>query len=76
MDGIQLDFSQKYLESIVDEAIKEKTGARGLKTILEKKLENLYYNIDNHKNKKITLCSDEENKYNDTDINNIKKIAS
>lgn len=76
MDEIQLEFSDKYLESVVDEALKEKTGARGLKTILEKKLENLYYNIDKHKNKKITLCSDEENKYNDEDINNIKKIAS
>lgn len=76
MDDIQLEFSNKYLESIVDEALKEKTGARGLKTILEKKLESLYYDIDQHKNKKITLCSDEENKYNNEDINNVKKIAS
>lgn len=75
MDNIQLEFSQKFLESIVDESVKENTGARGLKSILEKRLENVYYNIDTHKNKKIIMMSDEENKNNLDDTNNLKKIA-
>ena len=76
IDNINIDFSQKFLESIVDESLKEKTGARGLKSILEKKLENIYFQIHNYKNKSITLQSDEEIKNNENINNHEEKIAS
>lgn len=35
LDGVELDFSQDSLNAIADQAIKRKTGARGLRSILE-----------------------------------------
>lgn len=35
MDGVELDFETQALEKIADEALKRKTGARGLRAIME-----------------------------------------
>ena len=38
-EGVGLDFDDKYLHNIAEECIKQKTGARGLRTIMEKDLQ-------------------------------------
>jgi ATP-dependent Clp protease ATP-binding subunit ClpX len=35
MDGVELDFENEALEAVADEALKRKTGARGLRAIME-----------------------------------------
>ncbi len=45
LDGVQLEFKDGALEAIADEAIGHKTGARGLRGILEGILLNIMYDI-------------------------------
>lgn len=51
--GVNIEFSKKFLNEIAEEALKLDTGARGLKTILEEKLEPLFFNIKNLSKKKL-----------------------
>lgn len=53
MDNIEVEFSTDFLESIAAKALKEETGARGLKPLLEKRINATYSQIQNLKNKKI-----------------------
>jgi len=45
LDGVQLEFTDAALEEIADEAIKQKTGARGLRSIMEGILMDIMYDI-------------------------------
>lgn len=45
LDGVDLDFDEKSLEAIADKAIDEKTGARGLRSILEGILTDLMFKV-------------------------------
>ena len=45
IDGVDLTFSEKAIEAIAKEAIKSKTGARGLRSIMEAKLKNVMFDI-------------------------------
>ncbi|MEG0641888.1 MAG: ATP-dependent Clp protease ATP-binding subunit ClpX, partial [Clostridium sp.] len=45
MDGVELEFEEKALEMIADEALKRKTGARGLRAILENTMIDVMYDI-------------------------------
>ena len=45
MDGIELTFTDDALRAIADEAIKHKTGARGLRTVLEDRLMEVMYDV-------------------------------
>jgi len=59
MDGIYLDFSIDALELIAELAIKNKTGARGLRGILEKVMTKLMFNIpDDEYERKCVLTSE------------------
>ena len=49
MDGIDLEFSQDAIQAIAKKAMDLKTGARGLRTILEKKMTKLMYEAPSHK---------------------------
>ena len=44
MEGIQLDFSQEALQAIARKAVERKTGARGLRAIMEEALDELMFN--------------------------------
>ncbi|MNL67619.1 ATP-dependent Clp protease ATP-binding subunit ClpX [compost metagenome] len=44
-DGVELDFDQKALEAIVDKAIERKTGARGLRSIIEEIMRDIMFEI-------------------------------
>lgn len=45
MDGVELDFQQEALESIARKSMERKTGARGLRAIVENSLMDLMYKV-------------------------------
>ena len=45
MDDVELEFSQEALEAIVDKAIERKTGARGLRSIIEEIMRDIMFEI-------------------------------
>lgn len=54
MDGVKLEFTDEALDGIVDKAIKDKLGARGLRAIVEKMLIDYMYDISSC-GKKLTI---------------------
>ncbi|MCI8546899.1 MAG: ATP-dependent Clp protease ATP-binding subunit ClpX [Clostridia bacterium] len=54
LDGVELEFNQESLEVIVDKAIERKTGARGLRSIIEEIMRDVMYDIPS--NPKIAKC--------------------
>ena len=59
MEGVKLQFLPAALKSISRKAIKRKTGARGLRTILEELLLDLMYEIPGSKDV-VSVCIDEQ----------------
>ena len=45
MDDVELEFNQDALEAIVDKAIERKTGARGLRSIIEERMRDIMFDI-------------------------------
>ena len=57
--GVELKFSQSALESVVQKALSRKTGARGLRSIIEESLLDIMYEIPSLKNiKECTITDD------------------
>ena len=54
MDDVELEFEREALESIVDKAIERKTGARGLRSIIEEIMRDIMFDIPS--NEKIEKC--------------------
>ena len=54
IDGVELEFSKEALEAIVDKAIERKTGARGLRSIIEEIMRDIMFDIPS--NPKIEKC--------------------
>ena len=54
MDDVELEFEDKALELIVDKAIERKTGARGLRSIIEEIMRDIMFEIPS--NPKIEKC--------------------
>ena len=54
MDNVELQFSQEALEAIVDKAIERKTGARGLRSIIEDIMRDIMFDIPSTPN--ISKC--------------------
>ena len=50
LDGVKLEFDKDALEAIVDKAIERKTGARGLRAILEETMRDVMFEIPTSKN--------------------------
>jgi len=44
-DGVELDFDRSALEAIADRTMEKKTGARGLRTIMEEVLQPIMYDV-------------------------------
>ena len=44
-DNVRLEFTEKAIDSIADKAIKQKTGARGLRAIVEKLMTDIMFDI-------------------------------
>ena len=54
LDNVQLEFEKEALEQIVEKAIERKTGARGLRSILEEIMRDIMFEIPS--NPKIEKC--------------------
>jgi len=54
MDDVELEFEREALEAIVDKAIERKTGARGLRSIIEEIMRDIMFDIPS--NEKIERC--------------------
>ena len=54
MDDVELEFEKPALEAIVDKAIERKTGARGLRSIIEEIMRDIMFDIPS--NEKIEKC--------------------
>lgn len=54
LDGVELEFEQESLEAIVNKAIARKTGARGLRSIIEDIMRDIMYEIPS--NPQIEKC--------------------
>ncbi len=56
IDGVELNFKDDCIDFIAEEAIKMKTGARGLRTLLENYMNDLMFGLpDNKKIRKVTI---------------------
>ena len=66
IDGVELVFEQGALEAIVDKAIERKTGARGLRSIIEERMRDIMFDIPSNPNiekciiKKETILENKE----------------
>jgi len=77
MDNVELEFEEKALELIVERAIERKTGARGLRSILEDIMRDVMFDIPS--NPKIEKCIITENTVKNNEqpkiiINEMRKI--
>lgn len=50
MDNVELEFAPDSLEAIADEALKRNTGARGLRSIVEKVMMDVMYEVPSNNN--------------------------
>ena len=50
IDGVELIFEQEALEAIVEKAIERKTGARGLRSIIEEIMRDIMFEIPSNPN--------------------------
>ena len=58
MDGVKLEFEEDALKRIAEMAIKKEIGARGLRSIIEKSMQNIMFSIpDREDAKKVVVTS-------------------
>ncbi|MDD3655592.1 MAG: ATP-dependent Clp protease ATP-binding subunit ClpX [Atribacterota bacterium] len=56
--GVELKFTQSALKAVVEKALSRKTGARGLRSIIEESMLDIMYEIPSHKNIKECIITD------------------
>ena len=59
MDGVQLKFTPEALSAIAKQALKQKAGARGLRSILERAMLDIMYEIPSEENVKEVVVNEE-----------------
>jgi len=62
MDDVTLEFDEKALVAIAQAAISRKTGARGLRSIIEDVMLDMMYELPEYKGKTVTITEDVVNK--------------
>ena len=58
MDNVNLKFEEESLKAIAEAAIQRKTGARGLRSILEDVMLDVMYELPEYKGKTVTITKD------------------
>jgi ATP-dependent Clp protease ATP-binding subunit ClpX len=59
MEGVELEFTEGALREIAREAIKRKTGARGLRAIMEEIMVDVMFEVPSKKNIKKVIIDEE-----------------
>lgn len=59
MDGVELEFSEEALEKIAELTVERKTGARGLRSIIEDALQDIMFEIPSKKDIKKVIITGE-----------------
>ena len=59
IDNVELDFTDKALEAIAEKAIERKTGARGLRSIIEDVMTDIMFEIPSRTDIKKVLVTKE-----------------
>lgn len=73
LDNVKLTFEDKAIKEIADKAIAQKTGARGLRTILEDLLLDVMYDIPSRtKIKEVVVTKESINDYSKLKYKKIK----
>lgn len=62
LDNVELEFEKDALELIAKKAIERKTGARGLRSIMEDIMLDIMFDLPNLNNKKVIITKDVVNK--------------
>ena len=77
MDGIELSFDKSAIETVAKKAIELKTGARGLRTILEERMLDVMYSCHFEEDiKRITITADFINKKENQLVEKFEKPKS
>jgi len=71
MDDVELEFEKDAIEEIANEAIRQKTGARGLRTIVEKMLMDIMFEVPDIKGKKKVIVTKEVVMNKKVDVNQL-----
>jgi len=58
LDYVELEFEKEALEAIANKAIERKTGARGLRAILEEAMVDIMFNLPEYRGYKIIITKD------------------
>jgi ATP-dependent Clp protease ATP-binding subunit ClpX len=58
-DNVQLEFTEKAIDAIADMAIKQKTGARGLRAIVERLMTDIMFDIPSMEGGKHVIITDD-----------------
>lgn len=77
IDGVELEFTRESLEAIVDKAIERKTGARGLRSIIEEIMRDIMFDVPSDPRiEKCTITKETvtENKEPEVVINENRKV--
>jgi len=59
MENVNLRYTEGALRSVVKQAVKRKTGARGLRSIIEQAMLNIMYEIPSNNNIKEVVVTEE-----------------
>lgn len=58
MDGIELEFEEEALHEVVRQTVERKTGARGLRSVMERVLQNAMFEMPGKEEKSLLVTSD------------------
>ena len=76
IDEVKLDFTEEAIDAIADTAIKQETGARGLRAIVEKLMTDIMFEIPSMKgNKQVLITKDTVIKSEPPEIHTLQKSA-
>jgi ATP-dependent Clp protease ATP-binding subunit ClpX len=76
IDEVRLEFTEEAIDAIADTAIKQKTGARGLRAIVEKLMTDIMFEIPSMKgSKQVVITRETVIKSEPPEINFLQKRA-
>ncbi|MDR2608544.1 MAG: ATP-dependent Clp protease ATP-binding subunit ClpX [Treponema sp.] len=76
IDDVKLEFTEGAIDAIADTAIKQKTGARGLRAIVERLMTDIMFDIPSMKGeKRVVITQDVVEKSDPPEIHSIQKSA-